>query len=1163
MHRNAIGKSSCRAALVAAFLLVGMASAGKLQAQTYFNLGISNYSENFSNIASWTDTNTNSWSGNAVGGSGTVPNATKITAQTNTFQLSTSSSSNGVHRLTTNLQLLSTGATNNTSAVAVDLNLNFNGRMTGNLSFNAAEVNNTTGDRPGTLKVYYSINGTTWTEITGGGLPFVAVNNVASSAAVNVAIPSAVDNQSQVKLRFYYFNGSTGGTAGSRPRISIDDVSVTSVSNGLDVTPPALAAVAPLSPADEATGVAIATPLSVAFTELINAGTGDITLYKSSDDSVVEAFTVGTSEVTISANTATFTPSAPLANNTDYYVKIPAGVFVDTATPTPLAFAGITNSTTWNFKTIPADVTPPTIVSVTPVTASSGIAPPTALTVTFSENVQVASTGSPKIYVKKVSDDSTVAEMESSAFGTVSVTGAVATIPIAPALDYGVAYYVTMDPGAVEDVSASNNHFAGLSKYSDSPTNSVLSWTFTTVDVPGLGSGYTQNFSTYTSAALPPGWSVSGAVGFSSIYLGDWGTTPPVSTAGGFTGNANVFGYQHNSLTNTSTTPLLQTLTLRNNTGGVLTDLSVAYKGRVTVTTNTRIPVFSVSVAGSTQTALAYSTADGDNSQRNASVNGLSIADGATFQITWSSSYPTGAGSARQIGISDVSVTPGASVFAPTVASLAVPTVSVGGTVAVPQADVLSDGGQTLSARGFVFAKTIDNPTPALGGTGTTTVTDPSSVTGAYSYSLTGLTVGTGYSIRAYATNTTGTSYSSVVTFSTLAAPPLFTGSYAQGFSTFNSGLAFPAGWTAISSLGIQSYAADWSSSSSTGGFAGNESTPGVLGYRHTGSTGTLVVTLRLTNNTGNTLNSLYVKYLGRTADTTQTRTPTWIVSVNGTAAPTLQYATDSPDQTLKKDIITGLSIAPGAEFTITWTSDRGNNAQGSSKKIGISSVEVAVPTKPLLATASASTITATTATLNGQITADGYYPITARGFVYSVTSTNADPLISGAGVTNVIEGGTAVSAFNSPLTGLTASTGYSLKAYATNFLGTTYSTVATFTTNSPGLSYDTWNDTIADQAANLDYDGDGISNGVEFFMGTPGNAFTVNPGISGGTVSWPRASGTLITSFKVEVSPDLTTWTDASVTYPGSVSAPPSGPVTFTLPSGPTSLFVRLSVTP
>ncbi|BCU75309.1 hypothetical protein [Luteolibacter sp. LG18] len=118
------------------------------------------------------------------------------------------------------------------------------------------------------------------------------------------------------------------------------------------------------------------------------------------------------------------------------------------------------------------------------------------------------------------------------------------------------------------------------------------------------------------------------------------------------------------------------------------------------------------------------------------------------------------------------------------------------------------------------------------------------------------------------------------------------------------------------------------------------------------------------------------------------------------------------------------------------------------------------------------------------------------------------------------------------------------------------------FTPASTGTSYSTWAATNAGgQAANLDYDGDGISNGAEFFMGTAGNGFTAAPAVVSGGVTWPRASGTTITAFKVQKSADLSIWTDvangdSALTITGSS-------VHYTIPTGQSKQFVRLVVTP
>jgi hypothetical protein len=81
--------------------------------------------------------------------------------------------------------------------------------------------------------------------------------------------------------------------------------------------------------------------------------------------------------------------------------------------------------------------------------------------------------------------------------------------------------------------------------------------------------------------------------------------------------------------------------------------------------------------------------------------------------------------------------------------------------------------------------------------------------------------------------------------------------------------------------------------------------------------------------------------------------------------------------------------------------------------------------------------------------------------------------------------------------------------------------------------------------------------------MGTAGSAFTQNPGVVAGTVTWPRATGTTISSFRVEVSTNLTFWENATVNYAANVNTSNPAQVVFTMPASPVKLFVRLSVTP
>lgn len=79
--------------------------------------------------------------------------------------------------------------------------------------------------------------------------------------------------------------------------------------------------------------------------------------------------------------------------------------------------------------------------------------------------------------------------------------------------------------------------------------------------------------------------------------------------------------------------------------------------------------------------------------------------------------------------------------------------------------NVTSDGGSPVTARGVCW-NTTGSPTVGL-----STKTTDGSGTGSFSSSLTGLTAGTTYKVRAYATNANGTAYGNEVSFSTTSAP--------------------------------------------------------------------------------------------------------------------------------------------------------------------------------------------------------------------------------------------------------------------------------------------------------------------------------------------------------------------------------------------------------
>jgi hypothetical protein len=103
-------------------------------------------------------------------------------------------------------------------------------------------------------------------------------------------------------------------------------------------------------------------------------------------------------------------------------------------------------------------------------------------------------------------------------------------------------------------------------------------------------------------------------------------------------------------------------------------------------------------------------------------------------------------------------------------------------------------------------------------------------------------------------------------------------------------------------------------------------------------------------------------------------------------------------------------------------------------------------PDVPSLTTTAATGVTFSTATLGGNVTNNGGTPVTARGVCYSTT---INPTIADDKTLN----GSGTGTFTSNLIGLTASTTYHVRAYATNSTGTGYGLDQTFTTAAPPIT--------------------------------------------------------------------------------------------------------------
>ncbi len=130
------------------------------------------------------------------------------------------------------------------------------------------------------------------------------------------------------------------------------------------------------------------------------------------------------------------------------------------------------------------------------------------------------------------------------------------------------------------------------------------------------------------------------------------------------------------------------------------------------------------------------------------------------------------------------------------------------------------------------------------------------------------------------------------------------------------------------------------------------------------------------------------------------------------------------------------------ATITVSSTTSGSNTTTSSLTGTGIT------PVTSVVSTNAATAIADVTATLNGNVTTLGVCPATTeKGFVYSLTATNSDPLVNGTGVTKTAVAGIATGAYTLDISSLSSNSGYTFKSYLFDGTSYTYGTATTFTT--------------------------------------------------------------------------------------------------------------------
>jgi hypothetical protein len=301
----------------------------------------------------------------------------------------------------------------------------------------------------------------------------------------------------------------------------------------------------------------------------------------------------------------------------------------------------------------------------------------------------------------------------------------------------------------------------------------------------------------------------------------------------------------------------------------------------------------------------------------------------------------------------------------PTVSTAAITTYD--GVSATLDGNVSSDGGATVTERGIVYSS-VDN-TPAIGETDVAKNADGTLGTGTFSKSVTGLTRGTTYYVRAYAINAEGTVYGSMQSFTTNTLPTVSTTVVTtyDGVSATLGGNVSSDGGATVSERGVVYSSVD-----------------------HTPTIGETDVTKNVNGTTG-----------------TETFSKSVTGLLNGTTYYVQAYATNSE----------GTSYGSVQSFT--------------------------TQALPSVTTTAITTYTSTSASLGGHVTADGGATVIERGVVYSAS--DATPTIAEGGTKVAIGSGTGT--YSQSVVSLSSLTLFYVNAYATNSIGTSYGTAVSFTT--------------------------------------------------------------------------------------------------------------------
>jgi hypothetical protein len=247
----------------------------------------------------------------------------------------------------------------------------------------------------------------------------------------------------------------------------------------LNVTPNALV----FNPVDGATSVVFNPTISITFSQLIQKGSGNITLRSgSAGGTILQTIAVSSGSVSISGSTANITPPSPLPPSTDVYVVVDAGAFTSINFTSP---TGLIN--TYNFTTGSS-----TLNSTTPSNGATNQLITTNITLNFTGLAPVRGTGT--ITLRSGSASGTILEsFDAASSGRISVSGNNWILDPTSDLPYDSSIFLVVPNTAIVN-------FAGLN------VSGGTTYSFTTA-APALGAFYEGGY--LICKASPVRWIVS------------------------------------------------------------------------------------------------------------------------------------------------------------------------------------------------------------------------------------------------------------------------------------------------------------------------------------------------------------------------------------------------------------------------------------------------------------------------------------------------------------------------------------------------------------------------------------------------------------------------------------------------------------------------------